>query len=90
VEDCEPAGLLADRVWIDLVGTDEAAARAKLREEVLRALRRAPGHRAALPTRAGHGGGSAAVPYRTARRVERALPAEPRLHGPRAGPRRVG
>jgi hypothetical protein len=39
VEDCEPKGLLADRVWIDLVGADEATARARLREEVARALR---------------------------------------------------
>ncbi len=39
VEDCEPAGLLADRVWIDLVGTDEATARARLRHDVAAALR---------------------------------------------------
>jgi tetratricopeptide (TPR) repeat protein len=39
VEACEPQGLLADRVWIDLVGADEATARARLREEVARALR---------------------------------------------------
>jgi tetratricopeptide (TPR) repeat protein len=39
VEDCEPTGLLADRVWIDLAGTDEATARARLREEIPRALR---------------------------------------------------
>ena len=39
VEDCEPTGLLADRVWIDLVGTDEATARARLREEIAKALR---------------------------------------------------
>ena len=39
VEQCEPSGLLADRVWIDLVGLDEAAARAKLSEEVASALR---------------------------------------------------
>jgi tetratricopeptide (TPR) repeat protein len=38
VEDCEPVGLLADRIWIDLVGTDEATARARLREEIPRAL----------------------------------------------------
>jgi hypothetical protein len=31
VEDCRPRGLLADRVSIDLVGLDEAGARAKLR-----------------------------------------------------------
>jgi hypothetical protein len=39
VEDCEPAGLLADRVYVDLVGLDEATARARLREELGRALR---------------------------------------------------
>jgi hypothetical protein len=39
VEDCEPTGLLADRVWIDLMGLDEATARGRLREEVARALR---------------------------------------------------
>jgi tetratricopeptide (TPR) repeat protein len=48
VEDCEPAGLLADRVWIDLTGTDEAAARARLREEVARALR-GPGRPTTAP-----------------------------------------
>ena len=39
VEACEPQGLLADRVWIDLVGADEATARTRLREEVANALR---------------------------------------------------
>jgi tetratricopeptide (TPR) repeat protein len=39
VEACEPAGLLADRVWIDLTGLDEATTRARLREEIARALR---------------------------------------------------
>jgi tetratricopeptide (TPR) repeat protein len=39
VEDCRPPGLLADRVWIDLVGLDEAGARSRLREEVSSALR---------------------------------------------------
>ena len=39
VEECEPKGLLADRVWIDLVDTDEAAARTRLREEIAKALR---------------------------------------------------
>jgi tetratricopeptide (TPR) repeat protein len=39
VEECRPSGLLADRVWIDLVGLDEAGARAKLRQEVASALR---------------------------------------------------
>jgi tetratricopeptide (TPR) repeat protein len=39
VEDCQPTGLLADRVWIDLVGLDEASARAKLGEDVASALR---------------------------------------------------
>jgi tetratricopeptide (TPR) repeat protein len=48
VEACEPAGLLADRVWIDLVAADEATARARLREEVGRALR-GPGRPATPP-----------------------------------------
>jgi tetratricopeptide (TPR) repeat protein len=48
VEACEPAGLLADRVWIDLTGLDEASARARLREEVARALR-GPGRPATPP-----------------------------------------
>ena len=39
VEPCEPKGLLADRVYIDLVGLDEATARARLREEIAAALR---------------------------------------------------
>jgi tetratricopeptide (TPR) repeat protein len=39
VEDCQLTGLLADRVWIDLVGLDEATARARLGEEVASALR---------------------------------------------------
>jgi tetratricopeptide (TPR) repeat protein len=39
VEECRPAGLLADRVWIDLVGLDEASARARLGAEVANALR---------------------------------------------------
>ena len=42
VEQCELEGLLADRVWIDLVGLDEASARARLREEIAGVLR---GHR---------------------------------------------
>ena len=39
VEACEPKGLLADRTWIDLVGLDEATARARLREDIAAALR---------------------------------------------------
>lgn len=39
VEECSPQGLLADRVWIDLVGLDEATARAKLRREIAAAVR---------------------------------------------------
>ena len=48
VEEVEPTGLLADRVWIDLVGTDEVTARARLREEIARALR-GPGRPATPP-----------------------------------------
>jgi hypothetical protein len=39
VEDCQPTGLLADRVWIDLVELDEATARARLSAEVASTLR---------------------------------------------------
>jgi tetratricopeptide (TPR) repeat protein len=39
VEPCEPKGLLADRVYLDLVGVDEAGARARLHEGVAAALR---------------------------------------------------
>jgi tetratricopeptide (TPR) repeat protein len=42
VEACDPGGLLAGLVYVDLVGLDEAAARARLTEEVAGALR---GHR---------------------------------------------
>jgi tetratricopeptide (TPR) repeat protein len=38
VEPCEPAGLLGPVVYIDLVGLDEAAARARLREELAAAV----------------------------------------------------
>jgi TIR domain/NB-ARC domain len=48
VEACEPVGLLADRVWIDLVGTDEATARTRLRHDVAAALR-GPGRPATPP-----------------------------------------
>jgi hypothetical protein len=48
VEACEPVGLLADRVWIDLLGADEATARTRLREEIARALR-GPGRPATPP-----------------------------------------
>lgn len=39
VEVCQPTGLLADRSWIDLVGLDEAAARAEFRDGIAAALR---------------------------------------------------
>lgn len=39
VEPCEPEGLLGPVVYIDLVGLDEAAARARLREELVTAVR---------------------------------------------------
>jgi tetratricopeptide (TPR) repeat protein len=39
VEPCEPEGLLGPVVYIDLVGLDEAAARARLREELAAAVR---------------------------------------------------
>src|SRR6266545_7367538 len=39
VEPCGPKGLLTDRVYLDLVGLDEATARDRLREGVAAALR---------------------------------------------------
>ena len=39
VEDCQPAGLLADRVYVDLVGLDEATSRTTLLNGVAAALR---------------------------------------------------
>jgi tetratricopeptide (TPR) repeat protein len=39
VEECEPTGLLADRVWIDLVGLDEATSRTTFLSGVAAALR---------------------------------------------------
>jgi tetratricopeptide (TPR) repeat protein len=39
VEPCEPEGLLGPVVYIDLVGLDEAAARARLREELAAVVR---------------------------------------------------
>jgi hypothetical protein len=39
VEPCEPEGLLGAVVYVDLVGLDEAAARARLREELAAAVR---------------------------------------------------
>jgi tetratricopeptide (TPR) repeat protein len=39
VEDCKLAGLLADRVYVDLVGLDEATSRATLLDGVARAIR---------------------------------------------------
>jgi tetratricopeptide (TPR) repeat protein len=49
VEPCAPEGLLADRVYLDVVGLDEATARTRLREGIAAALR---GHgRPASPPR---------------------------------------
>jgi hypothetical protein len=39
IEQCQPEGLLGDRVWIDLVGIDEAEARERLIEQIRAALR---------------------------------------------------
>jgi hypothetical protein len=39
VEDCRPTGLLADRVYVDLVGLDEATTRATLLDGVASAIR---------------------------------------------------
>ena len=55
IKECEPAGLLADRVWIDLVGLDEAEARERLIEQVRAALRghAKPDQRPRFPLRHG-------------------------------------
>jgi tetratricopeptide (TPR) repeat protein len=39
VEPCQPEGVLADRVWIDLTGVDEATARQRLRDGIAAAER---------------------------------------------------
>jgi TIR domain/NB-ARC domain len=58
VEPCEPEGLLGPVLYIDLVGLDEAAARARLREELAAAL----GGQRPLPAEVEFpGGGPAAV-----------------------------
>jgi tetratricopeptide (TPR) repeat protein len=59
VEDCDPPGLLSTRVYLDLVGLDEAAAR----ERLLAGLRRGerPGRPATAPA---FPGGPAAEPVR--------------------------
>jgi|SRR5919108_6313133 hypothetical protein len=53
VEDCQPTGLLADRVYVDLVGLDEATTRATLLDGVARAIREPgpPTSRPAFPER---------------------------------------
>jgi tetratricopeptide (TPR) repeat protein len=60
VEDCDPPGLLSTRVYLDLVGLDEAAAR----ERLLAGLRRAerPGRPTTAPA---FPGGIAAEPVRS-------------------------
>jgi hypothetical protein len=71
VEPCEPEGLLGPVVYIDLVGLDEAAARARLREELAAAVR---GQRP-LPAKAEFpGGGPAAVADVRRPRFPTALP----------------
>jgi hypothetical protein len=69
VEPCEPRGLLADRVWIDLVDLDEATARARLREGIVAALR---GH--ARPTIQPRFPRTSAVPEVARPRFPTALP----------------
>jgi tetratricopeptide (TPR) repeat protein len=45
VEDCQPPGLLATRVYVDLVGLDEEAAVARLRAGIQQGRARPPGRR---------------------------------------------
>jgi hypothetical protein len=68
VEPCEPEGLLGPVVYIDLVGLDEADARARLREELAAAV----GGRRPLPAQAEFPGGGPAAAGRP--RFPTALP----------------
>ena len=70
VEPCEPEGLLGPVVYIDLVGLDEAAARARLREELAAAV----GGQRPLPADAEFPGGRAAVAEVGQPRFPTALP----------------
>jgi hypothetical protein len=45
VQDCQPPGLLASRVYVDLVGLDEEAAVARLRAGIQQGRARPPGRR---------------------------------------------
>ena len=76
-------GLLADRVYIDLVGLDEATTRATLPDEVARALRGSgrPATRPRFPEAASGSGLAGPVPDRAATGLERALPAQPTFTG---------
>ena len=58
VEPCQPEGLLGPVVYIDLVGLDEAAARARLREELAAVMH---GHRQLPAGRAFPGAGASAT-----------------------------
>jgi TIR domain/Tetratricopeptide repeat len=57
VQDCQPPGLLASRVYVDLVGLDEPAAAARLRAGLLGGRARPPGRRP-YPGQATAAGGS--------------------------------
>jgi tetratricopeptide (TPR) repeat protein len=57
VQDCQPPGLLASRVYVDLVGLEEEAAAARLRAGIQQGRARPPGRRP-FPGRAAAAGGS--------------------------------
>jgi tetratricopeptide (TPR) repeat protein len=57
VQDCQPPGLLASRVYVDLVGLEEEAAAARLRAGIQQGRTRPPGRRP-FPGQATAAGGS--------------------------------
>jgi len=57
VQDCQPPGLLASRIYVDLVGLDEATAAARLRAGIQQGRARPPGRRP-FPGQATTAGGS--------------------------------
>jgi hypothetical protein len=83
VEDCDPPGLLATRVYVDLVGLDEAAAR----ERLLAGLqeRERPGRPAAAPVFPGRAATEAVGPASVSRPGsgnQQPGPPKPQLHRP--------
>ncbi len=81
--DCsKAAGLLAERVWIDLVGLDEATANACLRGRSPARYAAMPAGPAAFPAHQPGRRGSAGGSDRAAARVKPAVPPQPSVHWP--------